>query len=152
MLDSIWIVGIGVSLVAVGIHSSRARRHVQDSSAYKSTVVPYLRWATAVLCAPWLLMGVLLQSGAVSSVALFFGPTREDTWVILWYVALVVEMLGFCTWVVCLGGAELYARYPFLLNLPVARPLFVKLAVVGLFGVVWSGVICAKLLALVLSG
>jgi len=138
MINFTWLfLTIGV-LVGVFMRAIQARRVVPDAQLYRRELMPYFFRLGATLVVPWIAMGVLLLSGVVRDAELFAQKSPTNVWVTCWRWLFFADTLILVLWVAVGPGAKLFERYPFLLNLPRANVVAVRIGAVIVWIFFWA--------------
>jgi len=137
MVDYFWIAALAASLVAGLAQATRARLRLDDENRYRREIRPYVFKLVLFLSLPWALMGTLLLFESVNEATEFFEP-HASRWVQFWYGFLFIESLVAVGWIAFFGGAEFYAKYPFLLNARRINARVLRVGSLAFLSVFWA--------------
>ena len=142
LLNHVWVVFLASNLVGAYVWRRRGRRHVarrpELAEGYKALTRGLALWGSI----PWVVMGLGLTVGGVSSVRAYLHPGEADPWVLAFYLSVMVMWVLGLWWLFRRDGATKLVDHPGLLNFLPTKPGRVKLiavaaVLVGLAAVVW---------------
>jgi hypothetical protein len=120
-----WLLFILVTCLQAAVWWWRAEeaiaRNPQLEEGYRRLVIGGLVWGNAL----WVLMGVGIIAGWVSSTMGYFNP-RNSPWVVVWYLALVALWIATIVWLFFQRGAEQLVEHPGLFTSADTSPWMIK--------------------------
>ena len=131
-----WVAALVVGAINGWIQWKRIAERIQDNpgsaSRYRRLFKGYLFWTNL----PWLLMGLGILTGRVSSVFEYLMPGAGNPMVLGWYCALGLELIIGTCWIVIGRGAETLVAFPGLPFVPHLGARGIRLSWLGLC--VWN--------------
>lgn len=136
MLKHFWIFFIFATWYNLRASKSSIEKRIENQpdlkEGYDNLYKGYLFWCNL----PWILMGFLILSGKVNSIADFLLPGKSNEYVTFWFLAMVILLAYFLYWIFLKEGAEILAKYPGLPMVPQLSAHKIRYFAVGL--VVWN--------------
>ena len=112
LLHHFWIAFVVVTVVNGHAWWNRVQTRIQSrpdlEPGYRRLYQGYLFWTNL----PWLLMGLGILSGQVSSVFDFLRPTQGNSFVLAWWGVMAGLLCLGTYWIFFAGGAETLERHP----------------------------------------
>ena len=127
LIRFIWVVFILVTVANALTWWRRGRDHIARNPAlrqgYKRLVFGFILWGNV----PWVVMGLGLMVGGVSSPFDYCEPQSANPWVLAWYGTVVCLWALALWWIFAGGGARAIVDHPGLINIRLSKAWHVKL-------------------------
>lgn len=134
-----WVIGIINSFLNFAVYWFRFRKFDDNDPEVREVKKAITIFTLVLQNIPWIVMGISIMSGSVTSIFQYFRPQDGNIHVTLWFAStlLIFCICGF--WVFFKNGAEKMAAHPglyFRTSFPLA-PLFVKInIIVGIVSII----------------
>lgn len=127
LINYSWIAFIGVTVANALVWRHRALPHIARKpelrEGYKRLVLGLMLWGNI----PWLVMGLGLLVGSVSSFYDYLRPREARPWVLAWYATCIGVWVRWLWWLFRQDGAQTLVDHPGLLNIPLSKAKYFKL-------------------------
>lgn len=131
-----WLIAIGVTFANAYIIRSRAREAIARNPDLKEGYEKIFRGYLIYLNIPWVVMGIGILVGGVSSVFDYFNPRAGNPFVLVFHLSIIILWLLSIIWVYFRGGAEFLVAHPGVVNIKSALVLKFLFALMLLGGVI----------------
>ena len=132
LINYSWLAFIAVTVLNALVWRHRAGGHIARNPelkcGYKRLILGFVFWGNI----PWVVMGLGLLVGGVSSVKDYLKPYQANPWVLAWYVTVVSLWALWLWWLFRRNGAHALVDHPGLFNIPLSKPEHVKLLALAL--------------------
>ena len=122
-----WAICILVMLLNGGIFWLRAQKHIKSNpelkKGYEKLLRGFLTWGNL----PWIVMGVGITVGGVSSIWDYFNPREGNLYVLAFFITVILIWVLGSYWLFVRNGAVELAAHPGLFNHDIQNPTLIKL-------------------------
>ena len=107
-----WIIIIAVIGINLLIFRTRARAYLDDKPEIKKKANNIFWNVFIFMSLPFLIQGIGLLTGNIDSIFDYLKPGNTNTFIILWYVSIILMWIKGTFWIFNRNGAEFLSEHP----------------------------------------